>query len=197
MSEDIQIPKELEPVHKEVRSLADDIGMLEIESRADYDAAYRMMDTLYDREKKISAILDPIIKQAHATHKVATTQKKMLTGPIVDAINVIKAKMAVFVAEEKKRLEAEAKVAKEKLAEAGFDTSMVVTHTGLSKDSTGMVQVDVWDFEVTDINALPKDYMLPDMKKIRGVVTSMKDATNIPGVKVTKSISLRRGKSGT
>jgi uncharacterized protein with gpF-like domain len=43
--------------------------------------------------------------------------------------------------------------------------------------------VDRWVFEVTDPKAVPREYLMPDEKKIGGVVAAMKDETNIPGVR--------------
>lgn len=40
-----------------------------------------------------------------------------------------------------------------------------------------------WDFEVVDVNAIPRAYMIPDLVKIRQIVTAMKGETAIPGVK--------------
>ncbi len=40
-----------------------------------------------------------------------------------------------------------------------------------------------WDFEIVDVNAIPRIYMIPDLVKIRQIVTAMKGATNIPGIK--------------
>ena len=42
---------------------------------------------------------------------------------------------------------------------------------------------DEWDFEITDAALLPREYLVPDEKKIRGVVKSLRDATAIPGVR--------------
>lgn len=43
---------------------------------------------------------------------------------------------------------------------------------------------DNWDFEIVTAAALPRQYLMPDTKKIGGVVRAMKAATNIPGVRV-------------
>lgn len=41
-----------------------------------------------------------------------------------------------------------------------------------------------WDFEVTDPAAIPREYLVIDEKKIRGVVKALKADANIPGVRV-------------
>lgn len=43
---------------------------------------------------------------------------------------------------------------------------------------------DDWDFEIVTAALIPREYLTPDLVRIRGVVKAMKAATNIPGVKV-------------
>lgn len=40
-----------------------------------------------------------------------------------------------------------------------------------------------WKFEITDASLIPREYLMPDEKKISGVVKAMKDATNISGIR--------------
>ena len=40
-----------------------------------------------------------------------------------------------------------------------------------------------WDFEIVNPAAIPREYLMPDEKKIRGIVRALKGATNIPGVR--------------
>jgi hypothetical protein len=47
-----------------------------------------------------------------------------------------------------------------------------------------------YDFEVTNPALLPREYLTPDLKAIKGVVSSLKDKTNIPGVKVIRRSSV-------
>ena len=41
-----------------------------------------------------------------------------------------------------------------------------------------------YSFVIENVALLPREYMMPDEKKIGGVVRAMKDTTNIPGVRV-------------
>jgi len=40
-----------------------------------------------------------------------------------------------------------------------------------------------YDFEILDAAVIPREYLMPDEKKIRGVVRAMRASTNIPGVR--------------
>lgn len=42
----------------------------------------------------------------------------------------------------------------------------------------------VWKFRIKDASKLPREYTMPDEKKIGGVVRAMKSDTNIPGIEV-------------
>lgn len=59
----------------------------------------------------------------------------------------------------------------------------------------GVSEREEWDFEYTDVNALPREFLIPDEKAIRAVVKARKGATNIPGVRVfsRKNLAARAG----
>lgn len=51
-----------------------------------------------------------------------------------------------------------------------------------------------WDFEIVDPALIPREYMVPDEKKIRGVVRAMRGAARIPGVRAfEKRVTSVRG----
>jgi len=41
-----------------------------------------------------------------------------------------------------------------------------------------------WDYRIVDESKLPRQYLTPDITKIRGVVRAMGEQTNIPGIEV-------------
>jgi hypothetical protein len=54
--------------------------------------------------------------------------------------------------------------------------------------------VKSWAFEITDAAALPRKYLMPDVTKIGGVVKTLGDVANIPGIKIyQKDTVVRRG----
>ncbi len=48
-----------------------------------------------------------------------------------------------------------------------------------------------WDFEIVDEQKLPRQYLKPDEKAIKGVVDSLGDKTNIPGVRVFPTTGIK------
>lgn len=51
----------------------------------------------------------------------------------------------------------------------------------------------VWIFEITDAALVPREYLVVDEKKIRGVVQALKGATSIPGVRVFEQKRIAAG----
>lgn len=52
---------------------------------------------------------------------------------------------------------------------------------------------DNWDFEIVDAALIPREYLVPDETKLRGVVRALKHQTRIPGVRaVNERIAVQR-----
>lgn len=58
---------------------------------------------------------------------------------------------------------------------------------------TGVATREVWRFEIVDASQVPREYTMPDEKKIGAVVRALKGDTNIPGVRVWAEKSLAAG----
>jgi len=50
--------------------------------------------------------------------------------------------------------------------------------------AAGVSSVQTWKWRVTDINLVPREYMMLDEKAVNGVVKAMKNKTSIPGIEV-------------
>jgi hypothetical protein len=51
-------------------------------------------------------------------------------------------------------------------------------------DTFGLTVREDWKFSIVDAALIPREYLIPDEKKIGGIVRAMKDQANIPGVRV-------------
>lgn len=106
-----------------------------------------------------------------------------------------KAQAAARAEEEKQRLallkkaeKAEVKGNAEKAEELKEQAATVfipppVIASSIPKLEGMSVRVD-WDFEVTDVAAIPREFLVADLVKIRGVVRAMKGTSSIPGIRV-------------
>lgn len=78
-------------------------------------------------------------------------------------------------------------------AEPVPDPIPVVVPTFIAPKVEGAgAMVTVWKFEITDANAIPREYLLVDESKIGKVVQALKEQTNIPGVRVYSELEARR-----
>jgi hypothetical protein len=50
--------------------------------------------------------------------------------------------------------------------------------------AAGVASVQNWKWRITDEKLIPREYLMVDEKSINGVVKSMKNKTNIPGIEV-------------
>jgi hypothetical protein len=58
----------------------------------------------------------------------------------------------------------------------------------------GLSMREDWDFEIVDVKAIPREYLVPNEVMIRKVVKVMKSQANIPGIRVfSKQILSARG----
>jgi len=92
------------------------------------------------------------------------------------------AEAAKMLARAETKEEAGAAKAMDLTAEAAAIPSTVVLPT--VPTFAGISTRELWDFEIVDPAQLPREYLMPDEKAIRGVVKAMKGKTAIPGVRV-------------
>jgi hypothetical protein len=180
-----------------------------VTDQATYDQAGDIIRAIKAVGKAVGDVFDPIVEKAHAAHKEATTQRKKFLDPLLDAEKKIKASMSAwFQAEnasrqeeerkERQRIEAEQASIKAKqdaeaaaMADLGLDEEaeavaatpiavQPVTHYEAPK-SAGVSMRDNWSFQVTDPDALPRMYLMPDMERLNSLAKTMKASTNIPG----------------
>jgi len=92
-----------------------------------------------------------------------------------------------IAAEEEARRNGATKEEAAQEAEAVIDAPVYVAPVILPKTTPklagGPVFQNRWDFEITDAGKIPREYMTPDLVKIRQIVTALKDSANIPGIR--------------
>ena len=85
------------------------------------------------------------------------------------------------------------KMAEEKMEEIKQEAAVIIQEPvrvapivmpkAVPKIAGGPVYQTRWDFEITNVNLIPRNYMIPDLVKIRNIVTDLKDQANIPGIR--------------
>ncbi|MEX2282254.1 MAG: hypothetical protein WEE89_07205 [Gemmatimonadota bacterium] len=98
---------------------------------------------------------------------------------------------------ERERIEAQARKAaesgKQEKAEQLQERAATVVAPVIQREAprvVGQNMREVWKFEITNEDMVPRSYCVPDEKKIRAIVQAMKSGTAIPGVRVYAEKSL-------
>ncbi|MCC6310394.1 MAG: hypothetical protein IT345_05705 [Trueperaceae bacterium] len=78
------------------------------------------------------------------------------------------------------------------LIAAPIETPVVIVEKAVPKVA-GLSSRETWTFQIVDETKIPREFLVPDLTKIRGVVRAMKSATNIPGVRAYAEKSYASG----
>ena len=157
------------------------------------------------RKEVVERFADPKKKAAEA-HKAICALEKDFLNPLDSRISALKnsttnwytAEQARIKAEEdRKRREAEeaARLAAEAEAqgetelaqEAVIEATMAQASVSVMPKVKGTSMREVYRAVVVDVNALPREYMMPNQAMIDKVVQSTKGALQIPGVRIEKT----------
>jgi hypothetical protein len=68
-----------------------------------------------------------------------------------------------------------------------------VTAPAATPKVSGVSFRETWAFEITDPNAIPREYLIPDTRKIQAIVSDQKEKTAIPGIKPVKQTTVAAG----
>lgn len=185
-----------------------------IESDDDYLATGSFLTSLVERKKKVEALFEKPVKDAHSVHRFLTALRGTLLSPYEQASQIIeklrreyrrKEEVARLALEEEKRKEArqqvEALAMQEaaELASAGEEEAadIVLSRAAQAPIPTVVVPSTIpkqaghtvrkfWAYRIVNEGLIKREFMEPDETKIRAIVSKMgKDAvTMIGGIQV-------------
>lgn len=197
-------------IESEALSLPNKARSLAIVSNETYMQAGEMLLTIKALRKQVDASFDPVIKAAHNAHKAAVAEKKRIEEPLATAEGILKPAMAAWNQKqeearraEEARLQALAikaeedrRLAEAAVAQAAGDTraaeaalaAPITTPTVVLASTTpkldGVSFTARWTFQIVDASLIPREFLMPDEKRIGQYVRAMKDAGNIPGIRI-------------
>lgn len=199
---------------KEVSSKAvtiiDYANSIVVKDGKDYVGAGELCVKIKGVMKQADESFNKIIKKAYETHKQAVAEKAKIYDPLKRAYVFVKGLMekydaaqeAIRQAEERRLREIARKAEEERrlqeaieaeqngeteISEAILEEPVYTPPIIIQKEIPKVAGIsfrEVWKFRIKNPDIIPKMYMLPDMVKIGGVVRSMKEQANIPGVEV-------------
>ena len=201
----------VQQVEQEALVLVSQAQAIAVVDRSTFQAAGLFLRSIARYIGNVGEVFDPIVDAAHKAHKAAVEQRRKFLEPAQSAERLVKGEMSKFeqaerarVAEEQRaneaerqRLEDEARLRNaERLEAAGKPEaaeralSAPVMAPVWTPPVQPVAQVegisfrDTWDFEIEDAALIPREYLMPDEKKIRAFVKVLKAEAKIPGIKV-------------
>jgi len=131
-----------------------------------------------------------------------TNLNKQMTAWVVEQEKLRKAEEARLLREAEKKAEEE-QLAAAVEAEAQGDseeagaileepvfTPPPVVEKSVPKVS-GQTMSTTWRYKITDLNKIPRQYMIPDEKALNALVKAQKERTNVPGIKAYPEHKMR------
>lgn len=154
-------------------------------------------------EREIGDRLKPAKDSAHAAHKAVCDLEKELQKNAIKARSIIEPKISAFreaeqlrranEAEEKRKKDEEDRLAAASRAESSGNAALAdriiseevapVVPEKIEKTAGVRTQTD-WKYEIADPEAIPRQFLSPDEKKIGAYVRAFKDEAKIAGVRV-------------
>jgi hypothetical protein len=208
--------KELEQDIKEgILTVTEEAKQTNIIDQASYEAAADFLKGIKTLIKEIKYFFEEPIRKAYEAHKSIKAKEKEKLEPVEAAERLIKWKMSEYHSkederrrEEERKLQEEArkkakKEAEDKQAEADFlaeitgetaekiEVQVPEVKIEAPKKVDGVSYVTIWKFRIVDESLLPREFLVPDEKKIRDKVIQQKDMTNIPGIEVYSAQQVR------
>ena len=179
-----------------------------VEDKQQYDVASAWTKACIDLKKKIVAFFEPMKMKAHEAHQTVCDSEKKHLGPVEKAVGVLKKKMTSWYMEEQRKVrEQEEKIRQEAIRqqeEARLKEAEELEKNGEAEKAEeilaapilapvfkpqeiekpeGVSYRDSWKFEITDESKIPREYLIPDEKKIAGIVKAMKEKFDVPGIR--------------
>jgi len=178
-----------------------------INNQIDYECAVELLHGIKELRKKLDNRYMPIKIKTYEAYKLAMNNIKDYEVPLKEAEREIKSSMSRYVykkdeerrAEEnrlrKEAEERERELLKKELEEIGLDKKAaekeaakleVVTPEIKIEDETKVAGVSYrenWKFTIVNVAKIPREWMIPDEKKIGAAARAMKGNIKIEGIK--------------
>lgn len=198
-------------IKEEGMACVEKVKSILIRNNEEYQNAGEFLKEVRVRQDKIYEIFDSIIDKAHKAHKEAITKRDVCLEPWETAEKALKRIMVDFsLEEERKRLTEEIRITElnrkeaeklEKKADKAegqgngakaeelrgkaqeIEAIAPIVQSTVSKID-GIKKMKIWKFTITDEALLPREYLIPDTKKIGAMAKASKGTITIPGVKI-------------
>ena len=198
----VEVDAEVEKSEKDgALALREQAKKFRITSDAEFEQAGKMLVGIAEAKRRAKALFDPICSAQHAAWKVATGKRAEVLDPLEEGDRIIRGEVGKY----HERKQRDAQLAAVDMAEAVPQIAALEARGDYGAAAQLSEQVragndaapkldgvgfrEEWDFEVVDINAVPREYLVIDEHKVGRIVKALRDATSIPGIRAfSKSV---------
>jgi hypothetical protein len=206
----IQLADETNEIESKALAIPEQAKLIVVTDNDTMAMADNTVDAISDMMKEVDGTFKPMADKAFAAHREITGRWKQIKQPLEDAktylVNQIKGykrKVQEAVEAEQRRL---AEIARKQEEERRLAEALQAEQEGNEAEAqaiieeemfvpTPVVHVDTpkvdnrryatrWTWKVTDINKVPREYLMIDQIKVNGIVRAMKGQTHIAGIEV-------------
>jgi len=174
-----------------------------------YIAAQEALKVIKGRQKQVNGVFDPLVKSAHETHKALTTKRGEFLKPLQAVYASISRQCSTYnqakEAEARRLQEIENDRLRKEAEDQKIKDAEVLEETGQTEEAERVLDEPVnvapaplksapivenvsyrenWKFTIDNRELIPREFMVPDEKKIGQYVRAMKEAANIKGVRI-------------
>jgi hypothetical protein len=203
MNEDTQ------EIQKTVDGIIAEMATIRIEDETSAMQAGEFLKKNKETQKFVKDYFEDARAATYKSYKMVTDTISFFVKKLQKAETAVKRKISDYQMEqerirreEARKLEAEARKREEerrlaKAIETGdeeiLDKPVDVTPVRIEepRKMEGVSFVERWTYQIQDVSQIPREFLIPDERKIRSYVTSMKDKAKIPGVRIYADKTVR------
>jgi len=190
-------------LRQDVDSILAHMTQLVITNTEEFTQTGEFLQGIKGKQKEVKDYFEPRRAAAEAAKQKVMADINSFKHPLEKAERIVKEKLGDYRAEQdrKRREEEQKRLAELKAQEeerllneaedtgddSFLDDEIMIPQPQLETEIPAMRGVSfttVWRFQITDVNQIPRSYMIPDDKKLANVVKALKDQANIPGIRV-------------
>ena len=164
-------------------SLLDTVQLITINNDDELNEANAILRKIATLRKAAKAHFDSLKKPFNEAMANLRAKEKEFLAPMEKGEYTIKKLIVSYNAKVEEKLKEEQK----KLEELSKQMNGLAVLPSVKLEKPKLHGTSVrnrYDFDIVDVNLIPREYLLVDTAAIGKVVRAMKDKTNIPGIKV-------------
>jgi len=206
----IQLSDETNAVEKKALAIPDQAKLIVVSDKDSMAMADNTVEAIGALIKEVDGTFKPLADKAFQAHRSITAKWKEVKQPLEDAKTYLVNQVKAYQRKVREEAEAEqrrlAEIARKQEEERRLAEAIEAEQCGNVEEAqaiieeemfvpTPIVRPDVpkvdgrkyttkWSWKVTDINKVPREYLIVDQIKMNGIVRAMKGQTRISGIEV-------------